>query len=248
MTITAVVPVSPIPGHPDTAIIEETLHSIRHHLPNSEILLTFDGVRDEQKHRRGDYEEAIRRTLWICDKHYGGTVPFIFEEHRHQAGMMRAAITEIRTPMLMYVEQDTPLVTDEPIDFAAITAFIESGQSNCVRLHHEGRIPADHTHLMHGYQGSETFLRTSQWSQRPHIASTAYYRRLLDSHFTDNSRCFLEDRLHGILDNAYRNDGINGWLQHRLHIYAKDPNNLKRSYHLDGRAGDPKYEDRQVWA
>lgn len=254
--ITVVVPVSPIPSHPDTAILDETLDSIRFHHPKAEILLTFDGVRDEQEHRREAYEEAIRRILWRCDKVYGGVCPFIFEEHRHQSGMLKAVLDEIRTPLLMYVESDTPLVCDESIDWDAICDFINQGKSNLVRLHHEGRIPDEHHHMIHGMECRPAspgrhrvefpFMRTSQWSQRPHVASTAYYRRILDSHFSPDARCFLEDRMHGVVDNAFLRDGMAGWNQHRLHIYMPGEN-IKRSYTTDGRAGEPKYDDTQVW-
>jgi hypothetical protein len=252
VTITVVIPVSPIKSHPDTAILDETLDSVRYHHPTAEIILTFDGIREEQSRRWHDYEEFIRRALWRADHHYGGVCPFIYEEHRHQSGMMRAILDEIRTPLLMYVEQDTPLVTDEPIAWDDIIDMIESGDSNVVRLHHEGVIPDPHQHMMHGTEDAETsrftaFTRTSQWSQRPHVASVAYYRRIMDSHFTENAKCFIEDVMHGVVDNAYRLDGMNGWRQHRLHIYTPDGGNIKRSYTTDGRAGEPKYDDTQVF-
>lgn len=242
--ITVVTPVSPIKSHPDPAILFETLNSIRYHMPNAEIILTFDGIRPEQAHRRGDYEEFIRRALERADHHYGAVCPFIFEEHRHQSGMMRAVLNEIRTPLLLYVEQDTPLVTDEPIDWGSITRLLSSGLSNLVRLHHEAHIPEPHRHMMHGAIGP--FTKTSQWSQRPHLASVAYYRRILDSHFSENSRCFIEHVMHGVCDESYNVDGLNGWLQHRLHIYTP-PGNIKRSYHTDGRAGEPNFDNQSVF-
>lgn len=240
--ISAVIPISPVPSHPEIAILEETVASVRHHLPDAEIHLCFDGVRTEQKHRRADYEEAIRRTLWRADHDWGNCCPWIWDEHAHQVGMLRGVIDEMRTKLLLYVEQDSPLVTDEPIDWRAITDFIESGESNCVRLHHEGRVPVEHEPMMHGAQ--DGFIRTSQYSARPHVATVAFYRRALEC-FSPNANSFLEDRLHGVIDEAYKLDGISGWHQWRLHIYAQDGENLKRSYHLDGRAGDPKFDDLQ---
>jgi hypothetical protein len=272
MTLTVVVPVSPIASHPSTEILNEALDSVRFHHPTAEILLCFDGVRAEQESRRVDYEEFIRRALWRADHHYKAVCPFIFESHMHQSGMMRAVLDEIKTPLLMYVESDCPLVTDEPIDWDFIATLLEWGDSNCVRLHHEGTIPDDHQHMMHGWESdysgdrwgyTDNFMRTSQWSQRPHIATTAYYRRILADHFTTDAKCFIEDKMHGVVDNAYRIDGMHGWNQHRLHIYmpAKheptgDPTgppihtsypNIKRSYTTDGRAGGPKFDDTQVW-
>jgi hypothetical protein len=254
--ITAVVPVSPIKSHPDTAVLDETLDSIRHHLPDAEIIVTFDGVREQQEGRRADYEEFIRRALWRLDKHYGNTFPVIFTEHTHQVGMLRAVLDEIRTPLLMYVEQDTPLVVDEPVDWEAITHFLISGRSNAVRLHHEAVIPDAHKHMIHGterldgpaWKGRRTsFLQTSQWSQRPHVASVAYYRRILTNHFSSSAKSFIEDMMHGVVDEAYNVDGLTGWMQHRVHIYNPDGENMKRSYHTDGRAGEQKFASSQVF-
>jgi hypothetical protein len=254
--MTVVVPVSPIVSHPDTSILEETLDSVRHHLPDVEILLTFDGVRPEHEHRRGDYEKFIRRVLWRADHHYGNIAPFVFDEHRHQSGMLRAVLDEVETPLLTYVEQDTPLVADEPIDFDSIGAFVLGGGSNLVRLHHEAVIPREHEHMMHGHirhivsndaGSAETeFILTSQWSQRPHVASTAFYRRIMADYFTPDARAFIEERMHGVVDNAFRRDGIHGWEQYRLHIYNPGAN-LKRSYHVDGRQGEPRYDEQQVF-
>ncbi len=251
--LTVVVPVSPIPSHPDTAVLDETLASIRHHLPDVEIIVTFDGVRPEDEHRRPDYTEFTRRMIWHLDHVDGHALPMVFDQHEHQTGMMRAALHEIRTPLLMYVEADTPLVTDQEIDFDNVSAFVESGRSNVVRLHHEAVIPADHDHMMLDYENCQTgysggdYLQTSQWSQRPHVASVAFYRRIMDGCFTPRARSFIEDRMHGVVDEAFRTDGLSGWNQYRLHIYDPGEGNMKRSYHLDGRAGGPKYDATQVY-
>jgi hypothetical protein len=69
--ITIVMPVSVIPSHPDTDILTETVESVRHHLPDAEIILTFDGIRDAQADRKSDYAEAIRRILWKADHCWG---------------------------------------------------------------------------------------------------------------------------------------------------------------------------------
>jgi hypothetical protein len=162
---------------------------------------------------------------------------------------MRSMIDEIQTPLMLYVEQDTPLVTTRTIDWAEIGRFIQAGTSNVVRLHHEAVIPQEHHHLLHGREGTSLlpYIRTSQWSQRPHLASVAYYRRILASHFSPQARGFIEDRMYGILEQAYVLDGLNGWLQHRVHIYAPDEANTKYSYTTDGRQGDPKWDESQVF-
>jgi hypothetical protein len=234
--ITAIVPVSTIPSHPDTAILTETLDSIRYWLPDSEIVLCFDGVHPSQEHRAQAYEEHIQNALWLADHHYGNICPLIFDRHEHQTGMLSAALSHVETPLLLYVEHDTPLVTDELIEFDLLTKQVLEGQSNIIRLHHEALILDEHKHLMHGEDGN--FTRTSQWSQRPHIASVAFYQRICDHHLA-GKHAFIEDVMHSVVDTSYQQFGMQGWDQFKLHIYNPG-GNLKRSYHLDGRAGDPK--------
>lgn len=242
--LTVVIPVSPIASHPETHILEETIASVRHHLKDAEIILCFDGVREEQESRRGDYEEAIRRVLWKADKQWGAVVPYLFDTHLHQVGMLRAVIETIETPLMLFCEQDTPLVTSEFIAWDSITEFITSGKSNCVRLHHEAVIPEPHLPMMLGVE--EDFIRTSQFSARPHVATVAFYRQLL-AKFSPNANAFVEDLAHGIIDEAYKRDGMAGWNLWRLHIYGKDPNNLCRSRHTDGRAGEAKFDGKQIF-
>lgn len=243
--ITVIIPCSPIKSHPDTSIIAETIKSVRHHLPNSEIIVTFDGVRDEQEHRRADYEEAIREVLWLSNTDWK-LYPIIFDKHSHQVGMAREIMSAISSGTILYVEQDTPLVTDYDIPFERLVGYIEDGTSNMIRFHFEAVIPKAHEHMMLGAENDE-LLRTSQWSQRPHLASTAYYKRILDNHFSEDATCFIEDKMHGVLHSTYRENGIDGWYQHRVHIYTPDSKNLKRSYHTDGRAGEEKLDNTQVF-
>lgn len=242
--ITVVVPVSPIKSHPNIDVLTETVESVRHHLPSAEIFLTFDGVRPEQEDRRADYEEAIRRTLWTAALKWGACVPYIFDEHLHQVGMLRRVIDEIRTPLMLWVEQDTPLVTDELIAWEAITDYLMAGEADSVRFAHEAMVHPEHAHMTVGLDG--LFMRTCQFSARPHVATVAYYRRILESHFSPDARCFTEDVMHSVCHEAYKLDGIRGWRQHKLTLYHPS-GNIKRSYHTDGRAGEAKYDRDQVF-
>ena len=146
--LTAIIPTSPIKSHPDTSIIEETIKSIRHHLPDSEIIVTFDGVREEQEDLLEEYTEFKKQMLWKFLHEYKNILPFVFEEHMHQSDMMRAVIDEVKTPLLLYVEADAPLVTDERIDWNKCIDFLLAGEANTIRLHHEANIPEQHSHLM----------------------------------------------------------------------------------------------------
>lgn len=238
--VTAIVPVSPIKSHPSIEIVKETIDSIRHHYPDCRIFLTFDGVREEQKGRAEDYEEFKRRLLWYCNRKVKNVVPYIFDEHLHQIGMMRAIVDDIKTPLLLYIEQDAPLVTDCDIDWKFCEQAVISGSSNMIRFHFEAHIPEEHNYLMLG-KPQDGLQKTIQWSQRPHLASTAYYCRMLKDYFTAIAKTFIEDCMHSVLIEDYKKHGFQGWNQHRIHIYHPE-GNIKRSYHTDGRAGEEKFD------
>lgn len=235
-SITVVIPTSVIPSHPDTAIIDETVASVRHHLPDAEIILQIDGLRGEQAHRLDDYNEYKTRVLWKCLHEWHNVLPIVFDEHSHQSTMMEKTLEYINTPLLLYVEADAPLVTDRSIDFDAIELFIKSGDANTVRLHHENVIPKDHEHMMLGKDGN--FTKTIQWSQRPHVSSVIYYRDTVMPTLPPKS--FIEDTYHGVVQNDYYESGDLGWYKHRLWIYTPK-GGIKRSYHTDGRQGELKF-------
>ena len=245
--ISVITPISIIPSHPDTDVIEETISSVRVHLPDAEIILMFDGLRPQQEEFRDVYEEHIRRVLRKKDG-WGNVIPVRFDEHSHQVRMIRHILPDIRTPLLMYVEQDTPLVTDLPIDWDACINMITSGEADSVRFHHEAVVPDVHQYLMHGLVGD--FIRTSQYSGRPHIASVAYYRRFLTAYFSEDARCSIEPIMWGVCDEAWnvaqrrQRDGMKGWAAHKLWIYHPE-GNICRSRHLDGRDGAPGYDEEQ---
>ena len=235
--LTVVVPTSYISSHPSTEIIDETIASIRFHT-GADIILTIDGLRDEHQEHSEDYQEYIRRLLWKCNFEYENVHPILFEKHTHQAGMMKKALTQVHTDLVMYVEHDTPLVTDEPIDWAFLANTIMSSEAFALRFHFEAHVPEEHKYLMIPENDKPKLIATRQWSQRPHIARTAFYRGVMGL-FTDEANCFIEDYLHG---QCLEGD----WDNWRLFIYAPGEN-IKRSYHLDGRAGGQKFDDKQKW-
>lgn len=241
--ITVLVTCSPVRSHPDTGILEETVASIRERLPDSEIILAFDGVRPEQEARRADYEEHIRRVLWLADHAWGNTLPLINDDHLHQAVATKRALEHVRTPLLLFCEHDTPLCGDVP--WADIADVVMAGNANVIRLSHEASLLEPHLYLMLDEQPQKVrgvpMTRTIQWSQRPHLASVAWYRELLDRWFPNDEKDFIEDRVYGKLIGAHERDGEMGWLGWRTWIYTPE-GDIKRSYHTDGRAGGDKFD------
>lgn len=247
--VTVLVVTSPIESHPSTAIIDETIASIRHHLPDAEIIIGIDGIRPEQEHYRERYEAYKQQLIWRCNYEYGGNVlPMVFEEHMHQAQMTARMLETVRTPTILFMEHDTPLCTDKEFVFEwpEMVKTLTDGELHVIRFHFEGVIPNEHKMLMldeHPIDiGGVKYIRTRQWSQRPHLANASFYRLILEKNFSPDNRTMIEDVMHGVVDDAVVRDGVMGWYIYRLAIYAPDESNIKRSYNLDGRKADPKYE------
>lgn len=248
--VTILIPTSPILSHPDTSIIEHTISTVRTHFPNSEIIIMFDGVRPEHEDRRANYEEYIRRMLWKCNYEYENILPLIFNNHTHQAGMTKAALKLVRTPVIGFVEHDTPVTPDLPLDALGIVQAILEEKADMVRFHFESHILDVHKHLMLDENPQIVcgvpMTRTIQWSQRPHLASTAFYKRILEDHFSQNALTMIEDKIHGIVHQAYLQQSLAGWNKYKLWIYTPE-GNIKRSYHLDGRQTDSKFDETFIY-
>ncbi len=232
--ITVLISTSPSILHPDTAIIDETIQSIRDRLPRSEILIMCDGVRPEQQDLTDQYLEYLRRVVWKSMHHWSNVYPIVMGEFVHQAEATRRTLPMVHTPLVLFVEHDTPLIGEIPFDRLA---QIVTKEDMVIRLHHEARVHPEHEHL----NASELIRRrdvwlqpTVQWSQRPHLARTEKYRRLLADWFTPDSRTFIEDKMHGVVHHGK-------WATWKVALYHPE-GDIKRSTHTDGRAGQPKYE------
>jgi hypothetical protein len=234
--ITIVVPVSVLPSHPSTEIIEKTIASIRHHLPKNEIILQIDGLRKERIEWKDRYDEFINRVLWKSLHEWNNVLPIVFEDHCHQSTMMKRTINIINTSCILYVEADAPLVIDKDIDWEKCLDKLEYGYANTIRFHFEAFIPKEHQHLMLGMD--DEFMKTIQWSQRPHLTTVQYYRDIVLPFLKEQE--FIEDRFHGKVQD-------DGWEKHKVLIYHPE-GDIKRSYHLDGRQGTRKFtSDDEAW-
>lgn len=234
--ITIVVVTSILPSHPDTLILDETISSIRSHFPENEIILQIDGLREERLERKDAYDEFKNRILWKCLHQWKNVLPIIFDEHSHQTNMMKETIDLVQTAAMIYVEGDAPLTPDIEIDWQKCLDLLEYEKANTIRFHFEAFIPVEHEHLMFGLE--DGFMKTTQWSQRPHLSLTKYYREVVLP--ACDKKTFIEDKFHGVVQD-------DGWDKHKLWIYHPE-GNIKRSYHLDGRAGTRKFtSDDDDW-
>jgi len=235
--VTVIIPTSAMPSHPSTEVLDITLDSIRTRLPNAEIIVMFDGIPAWLEERRADYEKYKQSMLWKIN-YMENCVPLLFDTPHHQSLMTKKALELVRTPYILWSEQDTPLHGD--ISFDDLLPVIESGYANVIRFHFEATIPKDHDHLMLDQKPisilGQPFIRTRQWSGRPHLASTKYYRDIAERFWDDQPR-FIEHIMYGIVA-----EGGDNYDEHRLHIYAPK-GTLVRSKHLDGRRYGAEHYD-----
>lgn len=226
--MTVLIPTTHMPSNPSNEVIDKTIDSVREQVPNSEIIVMIDGLRPEVSEFLPDYNEAIRRLLHDIKYKYKHTIPLYFDQYSHQSLMTKKALKIITTPLLLFVEHDTPIVRD--IDWKGIKEVVRSNYAYQIRLSHEGRILPEHEYLMldpvaelvHGVP----LIRTKQWSQRPHVSTTDFYRYILDKYHDDQPR-FIEHVMYGILLHG-------DWSEFRTHIYAP-PGDIQRTIHLDGK-------------
>lgn len=247
--ITVLVTTSPIPAHPQTGVIHETIASIREQLPHAQILIGVDGIRPEQAHQRGDYDEYVRRLLWFANNNWHNVLPVLMPEWLHQAGTTRRLLDLVDTDHVLFVEHDTPVCGQ--IDWSGICDVIDRGWANAIRLHIESDIIPEWQHLMLDRETRWIAIddahdhvplrRTVQWWQRPHVASTAFYRDQVMPIFGESSRTMIEDVMYGIVWHAHQDEGEAGWDRWKVWVYTPE-GDMRRSRHLDGRNGDPKFD------
>lgn len=247
--ITVLMPSSAYSIHPSTEHIEQTIRDTRVQLPNSEIIIMVDGINPDKEKGlpdlRGKYEEYKRKLLWLCNYQWHNVRCVVFDEFHHQSGMVTKVLPEVKTPLILFVEHDTPLDPIFPIPFDKLGEIILSGKANAIRLFHEGVINPEHKHLMIGEPeevDGVPLLKTAQWSQRPHLASTAFYRHLMDTYFTEGQTRFIEHGIYGKMVEAFNIYGVPGWNLWKVWIYYPTPENIKRSYDLNTRGNDQNFE------
>jgi hypothetical protein len=241
--ITVLISCSPIPSHPSTEILDETIASVRRQLPRAEIIIMLDGVRAEQEDRRADYELFIQRVQTKCNFDWTNVIPFASHSHLHQGLMTRLVLDMVNTPTILFVEHDTPIEGDIP--WNDVVDVVSSGMLNVVRFMFFDELPVEWDYLMLDPGPVEVaglpVRRTAQWSQRPHLANVRFYDWMLDRFIGTRSRTFIEDAVYGPCEGGL--DSRAAWGDWRVAIYHPE-GSIKRSSHLDGRGGDVKWDPK----
>lgn len=243
--VTVLIPTSTIPSHPDTRIIDETLRSIRYHLPSARLIILADGLRPEFEHRRDGYRQYLDALL------SRGLEMLQFPNHCHQATMVKFALGRVTTPLVLWSEHDQALLTgdDRMIDWGMLAAAVASGAVELARLMLTETIHPLHEYLYSGaVDGYPQLVRNRQYSGWTHLASTEFYRRMLDG-FDTRARMTIERYVYGFIENS------GDWNKWKMASYIPDAERAKRIRHLDGRAGpgpngtprDDSYESQEIY-
>lgn len=236
--LTILMPTSPVPSNPSLDKITQTIESVRFHHPTADILILCDGVRPEQEDRRSNYETFVSDLLWKANFEWTNVYPIVSLDFQHQALMTRKGLTHVNTELILYVEHDIPLVTDMPIDWSGITRLVKSGAIDVLKFSFEASgIHPEHEHMALDPKIIDMFgvpiRRTVQWSQRPNVARTDYYREIIEKWFPPTCRTMIEDKLHGVAQQFPE--------QFRLATYMPEGSKV-RCYHIDGRETDSKFD------
>jgi hypothetical protein len=233
--ITTIITASPILSHPGFEILSETVDSVRERLPGNRIIIAFDGPHDSDS--RSTYEEHIRRVCYHANLYWPETEIHYSGVWKHQAGTIKDVLPLVypEDATVLMMEHDTPLMGELP--FHRLTELLYEKTFNSIRFHHEAAIPAEHDYLMAGlYEfGDMRVTKTSQYSQRPHVALLSFVSGLL-APLPQDARTYVEDWIYGPMTRK-------PWPDARMGIYTPE-GDIKRSYHTDGRAGAEK---REMW-
>lgn len=240
--LTILIPTSPIPSHPSTAILDETIANIRKYT-DAKIIIMCDGIHTSMEKRTGDYADYVGKIM-VKSKTgiYGECHIMVFTRHTHQSDMTWKILNDMAdTPLVMFVEHDTSPVGQIPFD-EICEMVLESDTINNIRFNIFHTILDEHKPLMLDkepiFERGIRLVRTIQWSQRPHIAKTQWYKDILQKYFidADKHKTMIEDVMHSVVQVSYDElkTDIFG-----LAIYTPEGNQL-RSYHSDARGTDEK--------
>ena len=217
--ITILISTSPRPSHPSPRILDQTILSVRSQLPDAPIVIMADGGTESE-----DYTLFLNH---IRDR-YSNSVLQAHHSHVQQSGMLERALAEVKTPLILYLEDDWEI--HPGIEWGKLGEIIESGYANYIRLYACHRIIPCHEHMMHGrvMERGVPLVKTTQWSQNPHLASTSFYRGTILPHCLHRTD-MIENIMHGLCAGA-------AWEEYKLTIYNPEWNgSMCVVTHLDGK-------------
>ena len=247
--VTVLMSSSPIKTNPSTEVIEKSIESIKRQLPDCEIIIMADGVREEQQELDQDYQEFLRRVLWKCNLEWDNVTCVVYNDHLHQLEMTRRTVEKVTTDLVAFMEHDM-LFHDKFIDWDNILKLLRTEKLDVMRFYFDRQLEKLHDYLMLETDPIEIdnvpLVRTGQWSQRPHVAKTDKYRQVLRTYASEKANCMIEDAIHGKIASNFEEKGKAGWNENKIAIYTPE-DDYSFAYHIDGRGDESKYDEKQVF-
>jgi len=183
-----------IPTHPSITMINETIHSLRHHLnglpQDTPLFLAIDGLhtRDSNKNNRDRLAEYIHRLK---------TTPFPFQNitivpassHLHIARTVNLTMDLVKTKFVYVLQHDLPFsndvyhwelvraMNDHPDTLRNVLFKLEGAVGRfpvCPLYNDDGVFPKEQ------YQGLD-FYATKRWSDNNHFTTKLYYKEMFSS-------------------------------------------------------------------
>ncbi len=199
--LTVVVQTSFVPAHPDTAMLERSLASLKLLGERPRFLFLFDGLRGpSEDQRRYRWYRRLVRAQFPGDYFEAG-------EWVNSGGCLRRALDRVTTPYLLYWEHDWEL--NRPIDTQGVMrALREHPGARSIRLNQRVTLeaPGDLELLQRPSEAPVPLVATPCWSANPHFARTETYRSLVLRSCEDGRP--LEVPLYEAALRAYRERGL----------------------------------------
>lgn len=207
--ITILISTSPRPSHPSPRILDATIISARAQLPNAPIVIMADGCLCETDDwtRYMGFLDALRTVdpaptprfpgSHLSDR-YTNTVVQTRSQIVQQSGMLKDALDIVKTPLILYLEDDWEFLSYPVIVWDKLTQLIQSGQLSYIRLYAQNRVHPLHESMMvdRVIWDGVPIIRTRQWSQNPHLSSKQFYQSVVLP--ICQGKCdYIENLLHG---------------------------------------------------
>ena len=209
--VTVILCTSPVKTNPSTALIEETVGSMRHYasaLEGCPCIVICDGykIRAENRYRSGQvtvdggekYEEYLRRLRKL---NFGRIVRC--SERLGFGFALKKALTYVRTPFVCVVQHDRNFV--RRVDIESLVAELEKHQSwlkyiglpTTTTLHYPRFVLSKYAFRIEPKRLSPsiTVVPLLQWYDSTHICATQHYRDFVYRGDLVKKGGFVEDKL-----------------------------------------------------
>ena len=184
------------------------------------------------------------------NEEFYNTYLIFLKDHLHQANAIREALKRVTTKYVLMIEHDC-MINGE-INFRDIIRTMDENPETVKHVLFSlkyGTILDTGEQISYADQSEKPgqyletngirLLKTYNWSMRPHIANTEYYRDLIEEFIDKNTRSYLEDIIYGIEKN--RTDA-NPAVHSRFGtwVYYPEEGRMRNHVHHDCRGKETK--------